>query len=556
MFKQYRTFYSLLLLILLTTALVMVMYTFTVNKSLDTVRNDIQTNNLNRIRFVVNNLDHNVEQLSMLAISLETDPVVGILPSIGQMNSYEQVKLMLDLTDKINLQRYSQGWSNQISIYSEPMNKWIGASSLTLPPPSARTNPTWTYDLDTGQFTSYRYNDGYTIKVTFSQNNLIDMLDRSKNDTNNPFFYDSGSPIIINRLSNPSAVNNLLPKLLPQMKDQKEGTAVISVNGTAYMAIFMRSETLDWYLIDYLPLTQAIEPIVETQKFFYIACLMLFMAGVIILLFLYRKVQIPILTLLIGVRQLKHGDFSFRISRASRNEFDLLYTNFNDMAAQIQELIEKVYKEQLISKEAMVKQLQAQINPHFLYNCLFFINNMTRLGNEEAVTAMTQNLAEYFRYSTRLDEPMTTLDKELGVVENYLKIQCLRMDRLTYMFDIPDSMRGLPIPKLLIQPLIENSVIHGIEQKQESGLIRITGIEEPELYRLIVEDDGKGLSAEQIEALLLRIEQPQDDRMGCALWNIRQRMYTHFETPSGIEFSPGSTGGLQVSLYWPKRQEE
>jgi two-component system sensor histidine kinase YesM len=309
-------------------------------------------------------------------------------------------------------------------------------------------------------------------------------------------------------------------------------------------------------MIDYLPLGQAIEPIIRTQKFFYITCVMLFMTGVLILLFMYRKVQIPIITLLKGVRQLKHGDFSFRITRSSRNEFDFLYDNFNDMAAQIQELIEKVYKEQLISKEAILKQLQAQINPHFLYNCLFFINNMTRLGNEEAVTAMTQNLAEYFRYSTRLDQAMTTLDKELGMVENYLNIHCLRMERLTYSINIPDAMTKIPIPKLLIQPLVENSVIHGIEQKQESGIIRITGIEEHGLYRLIVEDDGRGVPPDKIKELMLRITQPQDEAMGCALWNIKQRMNTHFEEPAGMEFCPSSMGGLQVSLYWPREQEE
>ncbi|MGG1617755.1 sensor histidine kinase [Paenibacillus sp. NRS-1782] len=556
MFKQYRTFYSLLLLIPLTTTIILVMYTYTVDTSLNTVRQDIQQNNLNRIRFVMNNLDHNIENLSMFAVSLEADPMVGLLPSIDRMNNYEQVKLMLDLTDKLYIQKFSEGWNNQISIFSTHVNKWIGASPPQKAPPSKLSGEPWTFNPVLGEFTSYRMNDGYTINVTFPQDNLLEMLDRSKNETNDPLFYHPGSPVIMNRYSKSTIVNALLGSLNPLLRGREEGTEVISVNGNDYLTIFMKSETLGWYMVDYLPLNQAFEPIVRTKKFFYIACIMLLATGVVTLLFLYRKVQIPIVTLLKGVRQLKNGDFSFRITRASRNEFDFLYADFNDMAAQIQDLIEKVYKEQLISREAMVKQLQAQINPHFLYNCLFFINNMIRLGNEEAVTAMTQNLAEYFRYSTRLDEPMTTLDKELGVVENYLKIQCLRIERLTYGIDVPDSMRRLGIPKLLIQPLVENGVLHGIEQKQDSGFIQITGVEEHSLYRLMVEDDGKGLPKEKIEELLQRIEQPQQDTMGCALWNIRQRMHTHFVTPSGIEFSPSPMGGLKVTLYWPKQQED
>src|SRR5699024_4944091 len=153
----------------------------------------------------------------------------------------------------------------------------------------------------------------------------------------------------------------------------------------------------------------------------------------------------------------------------------ILYENFNDMADEIENLIVRVYKGEVISRDAMIKKLQAQINPHFLYNCLFFISNMNRLGNDEAVESMNQNLAEYFRYSTRLDEPMTTLDKELEVVENYLTIQHLRMERLKFEISFPDSMHSIVIPKLLLQPLIENSVIHGIESKRGLGLIKVTG---------------------------------------------------------------------------------
>lgn len=326
----------------------------------------------------------------------------------------------------------------------------------------------------------------------------------------------------------------------------------MSINDISYMVNYFRSETLGWYMIDYVPLNEALEPIIKTQNTFYIACMILLLTSILTLLFLYRKVQLPIVTLLKGVRLLKHGDFTYRIRRSSRNEFDILYESFNDMASQIEELIEKVYKEKIVTREAMVKQLQAQINPHFLYNCLFFINNMTRLGNDEAVTAMTQNLAEYFRYTTRLNEPITTLEKELAVVENYMNIQSLRMERLQYTISIPESMRELQIPKLLIQPLVENSVVHGIEGKRSASLVRVTGCETEAQYRISVEDDGKGLSSEEIVALSSRIKLPLDDSMGCALWNIQQRMIIHFDSPSGIEFTSNAHGGLTVTLFWPK----
>src|SRR5699024_5531768 len=119
---------------------------------------------------------------------------------------------------------------------------------------------------------------------------------------------------------------------------------------------------------------------------------------------------------------------------------------------------------------------------------------------------------------------MTTLDKELEVVENYLTIQHLRMERLKFEISFPDSMHSIVIPKLLLQPLIENSVIHGIESKRGLGLIKVTGIIDAKQYRIVVEDNGKGMNDEAIQKLLERIEQPLDDTTGYALWNIQQRM--------------------------------
>jgi two-component system, sensor histidine kinase YesM len=552
MLKQYKTFYNILLMILISTLIVMAMYTLTINTSLKTVREDIQANNLNRMRFIINGLDNNVRQLSMLATALETDSKIALLQSVEFLETYDQVKLIQDLTDKMRLQSFSEGWVNQIAVYSPSLLQWIGTSrKQETPPPTFAEGNRWTFEPQFERLAFYRNHEEYVIRVTFPLNNLRDILDRALIDNNDPFFYHPNYHVISNREDNTERQIKVLNTLAPRFGDSHEGTEIVNVNGMDYMVNYLRSESLDWYMIDYLPLNEALRPIERTKSFFYLACVMLFAGGVVTALFLYKKVQVPIVTLLKAVRLLKRGDFTVRIRGNTENEFDFLYENFNDMAAQIEDLIEKVYKEKIVSREALVKQLQAQINPHFLYNCLFFINNMNRLGNEEAVTAMTQNLAEYFRYTTRLDEPFTTLEKELGVVENYLTIQSLRMSRLRYEINIPDDMKGIPVPKLLIQPLVENSVIHGIEKKQSAGFIRITGEAERDVYRITVEDDGKGMTQEAIDEMLHRMTQPLDDTMGCALWNIGQRMQLHFEGPASMEIGPSDLGGLCVTLSWP-----
>ncbi|MGF9696441.1 sensor histidine kinase [Paenibacillus sp. MABNR03] len=555
MLKQYRTFLSAVIIILLSTIVVLMMYSYTVETSLDTVKKDIQTNNLNRLRILVNSLDFNVEQLNMLSVALNAESKMGLLKSVDMMDNYEQDQLILDLSEKIKLQSFTQGWNVQIDIYSTLLNKWVGSSQNETSPSADLADGQWVLEGQQKLFSMYRKYDQYTVRVTFPKANLENMLDSAKIENNDPFFYYFDSVIIANRSYQNSLVQELVSKISPMMMDKSEGTELITIGNKDYMVSFLKAQTLGWYMVDYVPLDKALQPIVRTQFFFYITCVLLFLSGVITLIFFYRKVQVPILTLLKGVRHLQKGDFSHRISRTSNTEFAILYHNFNNMAQQIEDLIENVYKEKIISREALVKQLQAQINPHFLYNCLFFINNMNRMGNDEAVNAMTQNLAEYFRYTTRINDPLTTLEKEIGVVRNYLNIQSLRINRLHTQINIQESMMSLLVPKLLIQPLVENSVIHGIEKKQSAGLIHISGTDEGDRFSLVVEDDGKGMNPEEIRSLLHRIEQPLDDTMGCALWNIRQRMLIQLGSKASLNITQSKHGGIRMELVWDKSSE-
>lgn len=558
MLKQYRTFLKAVLITILSIIIVLIMYSYTNDISQGIVQDNIRDNNLNRLRILVNSLDHSIEQLNMLSVAITADSKVKLHSSIDLMNNYEQDQLMLDISEKIKLQTFTQGWDVEISFHSTLLSKWAGKNPNQQLPDRKEDYGVWILEQSPSkkQFSLYRNYDSYTIRVAFPIMNIVNLLNSAKLDNNDPFFYHPDtSEIIANSSSDLTRIHKLLSKFNTNLGEKDEGTEIIAIESSDYLLSYLRSEELGWYLIDYVPLDEALQPIIKTRTFFIIACTLLLLSGLVTILFFYRKVQVPILDLLKGVRTLRDGDYSHRIQKKSNNEFDILYHNFNEMAQQIEELIENVYKEKIISREAMIKQLQAQINPHFLYNCLFFIDNMNRLGNDEAVHAMTQNLAEYFRYMTRLEDPMTTLEREIGVVRNYLNIQSMRMNRLRYEIDIPDSMMTLNVPKLLIQPLVENSIIHGIENKLNAGYVRIVGRTDGKQVQIIVEDDGKGMTQEEIQVLLERIEQPLDENFGCALWNIWQRLQIGFGPNSSLTIEPSALGGLKVELKWDRPNE-
>jgi two-component system sensor histidine kinase YesM len=216
-----------------------------------------------------------------------------------------------------------------------------------------------------------------------------------------------------------------------------------------------------------------------------------------------------------------------------------------------------VYEEQIRSREAMLKQLQSQINPHFLYNCLFYIKNMARLGDEESVVAMALNLGEYFRYTTRMNKETALFQEELDVVVNYLEIQNLRMKRIAYHIEVPEPIRILVIPRLMLQPIVENAVVHGIEPIDGKGEIRIHGAVQEGEYRVVVEDNGVGLDDEQLAQLQRRLELPEEEvSASYGLWNVNQRLKLMFAPGSGLLLSRSPLGGLAVTVILKLVKEE
>jgi two-component system, sensor histidine kinase YesM len=163
---------------------------------------------------------------------------------------------------------------------------------------------------------------------------------------------------------------------------------------------------------------------------------------------------------------------------------------------------------------------------------------------------MSENLSKYYRYTTRQERDFVRLSEELDFVTNYLEIQRMRRNSLEYEIDIPARMKKQDIPPLVLQPLVENAVLHGIEASNKAGRIRIIGECQEHEMKLIVEDNGIGLGELEREALLEKLRRPMDEEMGCGLWNVHQRMLLRFGENAGLSFGDSGLGGLKVTLTW------
>jgi two-component system sensor histidine kinase YesM len=555
-------FRKLIIMLLLLIIPILILHTYSNQVSVNVVRNEIKESNLQHLSFLLSQAEATLEQLSIAANTIGRFQVIDDLIHIHEKdNNYDKVVIKQDIIEKLRLSGASSNWINQFTVYSPQAGTGVttlNEADYTKMFAPDRITENWLYreTSENGtpieQFVKHTVYPGsrLIVEISFTVNNIRNMLDQIKmTGKNDPFFYHENNRPILNRSADQSLANDVV-HFLNGSETNDSGTEYVRLQGKQYMVNYVKSDALNWTLVDYVPMEYRLSPIKNSSLLFYASMATLLAMGIVVALMLYRNVQVPVSQLLHGVRKLEMGNFSVRLANKQRNEFGFLLQRFNQMAAQIEQLIENVYSERLRSREATLKQLQSQINPHFLYNSLAFIKSMTELEEKEAVIAMTLNLSQYYRYTTRVENQETTLRDELELVKNYLNIQSLQMQRLEYEIHIPDTMLQLSIPRLLLQPIVENAIIHGLEPQMKWGRMSVTGERVHNKVRLIIEDSGEPLGDQELDRLKQKLEAPLDGEMGCGLWNVHQRLKFRFGQDAGVLLSHAALGGLCVTLQW------
>lgn len=569
-------FTKVLLLIALLLTPVLFLYIYTNKVSVDIVRDEIQSSSLNRLSFFLQQFDATVEQLAMFPVILNSDPYLREFVDRRSDMPYDKLREQTRLMQRISLQSVAAAWTNDLTLYL-PEDRTVISSNIFKEYRAEDINDFallkgWTYDgavrsdarTPGARFTRQIVDplnaaDPSAIKamiqVSFPVANISAMLDQVKvGGKGDPFLYRNGFTPIGSATMDGGSVHSIVQLLDGQVLEES-GHLVTTVDGRQVAVYYVKSSQLDWYLVDYVPVDSILAPIRKTNVLFYTTLSLLLGMSFLAAYLLYRNVQKPIGKLLHGVQLLKKGNLSARIRYKAHNEFDFLFERFNEMADQIQDLIQRVYAEKLQLHEAKFKQLQAQINPHFLYNSLFFIINTAMLEDTKSVVAMAQNLAEYYRYTTRMEHRTAALREEMKLVANYLTIHNLRLRRLSSEIDIPEAMMDLSIPRLLLQPIVENAIVHGIDNKPGEGLIRIAGSVSETGCQIVVDDNGPGMTDEAIDVMEQQLALPQEAAAGFGIWNVHQRLRYVFGEDAGLKLSHSPLGGLRVTLTWGREDD-
>lgn len=253
-------------------------------------------------------------------------------------------------------------------------------------------------------------------------------------------------------------------------------------------------------------------------------------------------------------KQVGSGDFSMQKINGSGDEVATLERSFNTMVGKIEELVANVRSEQVNLRRTELKLLQAQINPHFLYNTLDTIIWMAEDGQSEEVVEIVGALSDFFRVSLSKGRDYITLKEEESHVKSYLQIQQFRYaDILEYEINIPEELGEYNILKLTLQPIVENAIYHGVKQKRGKSKIMIHGSYKENHILLTVEDNGIGIQEEKLKQIRVHLEKenPEITDRGFGLANVNARIRLNYGKEYGLSIDSTYGAGTKVSMILP-----
>lgn len=329
--------------------------------------------------------------------------------------------------------------------------------------------------------------------------------------------------------------------------------------------VFSTSPVTGWSVVCVVDNEYIMDSINRLRLFLILTALFCVILSVYFASYISRTISDPVARLQRKMHQVGEGDFDIRAATGASDEIGQLTMSFDKMVERTKQLIENVYQSEIYQKEAELNALQAQINPHFLYNTLQTIDMMAEEEEADEISDACQALSKIFRYSINRGQEFVHVQDELVHIENYMLIQKLRFgNKLDVRYDIQEDCRELYIVKLLIQPMVENAVVHGMENVLDKCLVTIRVYRDRDCLYAEVEDNGTGIGTEQLDELNEKLGQSGEQKMvhevdyvrshrSIGLENTNARIKLYFGQEYGITITSEEGTGTKVRIRLPVR---
>ena len=350
--------------------------------------------------------------------------------------------------------------------------------------------------------------------------------------------------------------NELQTENISLIMDTDEDTVLTGTGNNGKLYSISRSDKTGWTVVDCTNVRELLSKSRQAQSIYVLTAVVLVIVALLFSRFMARSITLPIQKLRDSMKKVQEGDFSVSdVVVDSRNEIGSLTKSFDVMTHRIQELMEQNVHEQEQKRKSELKALQSQINPHFLYNTLDSIIWMAEGKKNEEVVLMTASLARLLRQSISNEDEVVPIANEVEYARGYLTIQKMRYkDKLEFQIDVDPSILHIPLIKLVLQPIIENAIYHGLKYKESKGLLIIKGFPKDGNAVLQVIDDGVGMDEETLAHIYDRHKVNYHSN-GVGVYNVQKRLKLYYGEDYGITYESVVGKGTTATITIPGRQE-
>lgn len=332
---------------------------------------------------------------------------------------------------------------------------------------------------------------------------------------------------------------------------------ILSPEGKKFFAIFKTSSVTGWKVVGVISREELTRESQWIGLFILGVWIVIGLLAILAAWTLAGSVIKPINKMMMLMRRVEEGDLTVSMNVKYKDEIGMLGRSFNRMLLKISHWVEGGVQEQQALRKAELKALQVQINSHFLYNTLESIIWMARVQRYGEVIVMVSALTKLFRISISRGQDIISIQEEMEHIKSYLTIMHLRYkSKLSYEIDVDPALNSYKTLKLLLQPIVENAIYHGVKLKKEKGIIRITVMEEQNSIVFRVEDSGKGMLPETLEALIHTLEKSEGKQLDSyGVRNVSERIKIFFGMDYGLTYWSEYEVGTTVEIRIPKITE-
>ena len=370
------------------------------------------------------------------------------------------------------------------------------------------------------------------------------------------FVMDSDGMVVSSRNSEiPVAKQFENPQLIKELLDRKESskkTFNIDIDGKPCLIAFSPLIGAEWFVVSTIPYSYLNSEAKEIRSNILLLGMACFILAVLLSYLFALSISRPLKKLVKAMKEVKKGNLDINIRDDSNDEIGEVTGNFNSMLNEIKNLMDSVKNEEKQKRKAEIKTLQAQINPHFLSNTLNTVKWLAGAQKAGNIEDIVTSLIKLLHVSIGKGGDFITMREEIEYVKSYINIQEYRYyDKFKVVFDIEEEILDYKILKFLIQPVVENSIIHGIEPMLEQGIIAIKGFRYDGVLKITVTDNGAGISKEKISTLLSSTEENKKNNFsGIGINNVHERIQMNFGEQYGlqIESVPNLYTTIEITL--------